>query len=207
MTSPRDSDRGSGPGECTGVNLLLYNEFDPAHEEQLLTTALGLEHDLDDGIVVVDTHGNWERTSKYQELAKAEAVCLITTDDEQIPVSHPFHSVHVAADLTDIGIGMVSAFETLDGANVRVVFESVSDLIETTDEEAVFSFLQLITERVRVGGHFGLFTCDPSRHAPSTVATIESLFDDVVTQARVKSQERKQLNMLLKEANSGSEQR
>ena len=84
-------------------------------------------------------------------------------------------------NLTGLGITF-GAFRTqCDRENQIVVcFDSVTAMLQYVDVKTAFRFLHTITGQIRSIEGFAHFHMNPEAHDPQTVATITSLFDDVI---------------------------
>lgn len=93
-------------------------------------------------------------------------------------------SVSSPGDLTGLGIRAsecLSAWEELDG-DVVVCFRSLTTLIQFTEVQRVFQFVHVLTQRIEAAGARAHFHMDPGAHDDRTVATIRSLFEEVLEQ-------------------------
>ncbi|WP_323674392.1 hypothetical protein [Halorubellus sp. PRR65] len=66
------------------------------------------------------------------------------------------------------------------GYDIYVCFDSLSALLEYTSPEVVFQFCHVLTKRLESVDATAHFHLDPERHAEETVATFQSIFDQVV---------------------------
>lgn len=66
--------------------------------------------------------------------------------------------------------------------DIFVCFDSLSALLEYTSPEVVFQFCHVLTTRLESVDATAHFHLDPGRHADETVATFQSIFDQVVGQ-------------------------
>jgi hypothetical protein len=64
--------------------------------------------------------------------------------------------------------------------DIYVCFDSLSALLEYTSPEVVFQFCHVLTKRLESVDATGHFHLDPDRHEDETVATFQSIFDQVV---------------------------
>lgn len=94
------------------------------------------------------------------------------------------HSVTNPADLRSVGIELSDLLSTLDAsgeAGTALCFDSLTALLEHTDLQQAFRFLHIATDRVESAGAVGHYHIDPDAHDRQTLATLEGLFDAVVT--------------------------
>ena len=66
--------------------------------------------------------------------------------------------------------------------DIYVRFDSLSALLEYASPEVVFQFCHVLTKRLASVDATAHFHLDPRRHADETVATFQSIFDQVVGQ-------------------------
>jgi hypothetical protein len=66
------------------------------------------------------------------------------------------------------------------GYDIYVCFDSLSALLEYTSPEVVFQFCHVLTKRLESVDATAHFHLDPDAHADETVATFQSIFDQVV---------------------------
>lgn len=64
--------------------------------------------------------------------------------------------------------------------DIFVCFDSLSALLEYTSPAVVFQFCHVLTKRLESVDATAHFHLDPDRHDDETVATFQSIFDDVV---------------------------
>lgn len=83
------------------------------------------------------------------------------------------------ADITAIGIGITNHLRSGDVDRTRLGVNSLSPIIDGIGPERTFAFLHVLTSRVRMGDHLGLFLVDPTRHADEEVRIMRSLTDGV----------------------------
>lgn len=84
------------------------------------------------------------------------------------------------------GGDLLALGETIDSVLTRscepplVCVRSVTDLLQSADEDDVFRFLEVLTGTVDRAGGTGHYHLDPDVHDPETVRTLAVLFDAVV---------------------------
>ena len=87
-------------------------------------------------------------------------------------------------DLTGIGIEFTEFLEYFQSersiARNRVLFDSVTTLLEYSTLQTVFRFLHAVTARVAEVDALGVFVVESSVHDEKTMATVRELFDGVV---------------------------
>ncbi len=86
------------------------------------------------------------------------------------------------ADLTGIGMKLSdylsSQVET--GTETAICFDSVTGLLQYTNQKSVFRFLRVITRRIEQIDGIAHFHLDPGAHDRKTINTLKSPFDAIV---------------------------
>lgn len=93
-------------------------------------------------------------------------------------------SVPSPGDLTGISIGTAKLFKQFNRkgiSDIRYGLISVSTLLQYIDINTVFKFLHIYTTRVSETDGLGIYTLNDDTHDPTTVNTIKSQFDVVIT--------------------------
>jgi len=70
------------------------------------------------------------------------------------------YSIPSPDSLTGIGVGLSACFDCLDAAGYdrgRIVFLSLSTILDAADDRATFKFLHVVASRLRGAGYLGLF--------------------------------------------------
>ncbi len=86
------------------------------------------------------------------------------------------------ADLTGIGMKLsdyLSSQKRTD-TETRLCFDSITGLLQYTNQKSLFRFLRVVTRRVEHVEGVGHFHMDPDAHDRQTISTIKSPFDAIV---------------------------
>jgi hypothetical protein len=85
-------------------------------------------------------------------------------------------------NLQQLGTSISEFCQRWDDADygIYVCFDSLSALLEYTSPEVVFQFCHVLTKRLESVDATAHFHLDPDRHEDETVATFQSIFDQVV---------------------------
>ena len=94
----------------------------------------------------------------------------------------PMDAVPEPSDLQSIGTAVSRFCEHWSdaGYDIVVCFDSLTELLEHTDTEAVFQFCHVLNSRLSSVDALAHFHLEPSEHADETVATFQSIFDETV---------------------------
>lgn len=96
-------------------------------------------------------------------------------------------AMDAVTDPTDLqSIGMtISRFAQVwsnAGYHMTVCFDSLTDLLAHNDPDAVFQFCHVLSTRLDAVDAVSHFHVDPDEHPPELLATLEEVFDGVVTE-------------------------
>jgi hypothetical protein len=108
----------------------------------------------------------------------------VTADPAAVSVAGPTDWSDVTIetvddDLLTLGQRVTNVLSGTDRQPV-VCVDSVSDLLQSTNRECVFRFLEVLTRDVERSGAVAHYHLDPDIHDPETVSTVEVLFDAVL---------------------------
>lgn len=86
------------------------------------------------------------------------------------------------ADLTGIGMKLSDYLSNQVKTDTETVlcFDSITGLLQYTNQKSIFRFLRVITRRVEHVEGIGHFHLDPDAHDRQTISTIRSPFDAIV---------------------------
>lgn len=102
------------------------------------------------------------------------------TRDGRKPVR--VRTVAEPGDLTGLTISAGEVSEAVgEGHHVAVCIDSLTPVLLATDERRAFRFLHVLTQKLTSQGATVHAHLDPNAHEDTTVATIRSLFERVVT--------------------------
>ncbi len=93
------------------------------------------------------------------------------------------HHAGSPSDLTGMGVGITNSFERIQDAGFdegRLALSSLSTMLTYADEQTVFKFCHVLSERLDGAGFLGLFTIDSSAHDDRTLQIITQAFDGLV---------------------------
>jgi len=93
------------------------------------------------------------------------------------------HHVGSPSDLTGMGVGITNSFERLQDAGVdegRLALTSLSTMLTFADEQTVFKFCHVLSERLDGAGFLGFFTIDSNAHDNRTLQIITQAFDGLI---------------------------
>lgn len=93
------------------------------------------------------------------------------------------HHVGSPSDLTGMGVGITNSFERIQDAGFehgRLALSSLSTMLTFADEQTVFKFCHVLSERLDAAGFLGFFTIDSSAHDDRTLQIITQAFDGLV---------------------------
>lgn len=97
-------------------------------------------------------------------------------------VPNPVEAVENPSDLTGLGITVGRYFEAWGTDHpTNLCFDSITALLQYVEFETAYRFLHVLTGRVAAAGGVGHFHVDPAAHDDQTVASLQTLFDAVVT--------------------------
>jgi len=85
-----------------------------------------------------------------------------------------------ATDLIELGDVLERHLAAEEGEQTSLCVHSVSDLLQATDTESMFKFLEVLTSAVERADAVAHYHVNPDVHDPETVATLEVLFETVV---------------------------
>lgn len=127
----------------------------------------------------------WSRTWTRDPEGPGEVV--IVTFSEALSSTEPLPDGVSAitvnpTDLTGVGMRLsdyLNEWDRLDAGTV-VCFNSITELLQYTDEKPLYRFLRVLTRRIEHVGGFAHFHMDPSAHPERTLAVFRSVFDAIV---------------------------
>jgi len=93
------------------------------------------------------------------------------------------HHAGSPSDLTGMGVGITNAFERIQDAGFgegRLALSSLSTMLTYTDEQTVFKFCHVLSERLDAAGFLGCFAIDSSAHDDRTLQIITQPFDGLI---------------------------
>ena len=93
------------------------------------------------------------------------------------------HHVGSPSDLTGMGVGITNSFERIQNAGIdrgRLALASLSTMLTFADEQTVFKFCHVLSQRLDAAGFLGFFTIDSSAHDDRTLQIITQAFDGLV---------------------------
>jgi hypothetical protein len=95
---------------------------------------------------------------------------------------NPVEAVENPSDLTGLGITVGRYFEAWGTERpTRVCFDSITAMLQYVEFETAYRFLHVLTGRLSGAGSVGHFHVDPVAHDERTLASLQTLFDAVVT--------------------------
>ncbi|PCR91451.1 DUF7504 family protein [Natrinema ejinorense] len=130
--------------------------------------------------------GQWLRTWTGTPETHDGRITVITLDES------PYQSTQRTDDVTSItvnpadltGIGMkVSDYlssQVKTDAETVVCFDSITGLLQYTNQKSLFRFLRVITRRIEHVDGIAHFHLDPDAHDRKTISTIKTPFDAIV---------------------------
>lgn len=89
-----------------------------------------------------------------------------------------FSTVSQPGDLTGLSMRIGAALSDLEDEDVIIYFDDVTCLLQYTDLNTAYRFLNVFTGRVRQSGGVGVFGITPGAHDERETNTIRNLFDD-----------------------------
>lgn len=104
--------------------------------------------------------------------------------------SRSLDAVRDPADLTELGIHVSKHLERwADTDNTSIVYlDSITVLLQFVELNDVYRFLHVLNGRIKsVDGH-AVYRLDPAAHDSQTIATLQSLVDDVITEQQTRSE-------------------
>lgn len=177
------------PSVHEGTNILVLGpEIEsPRH---VATQLLALASTYDERALVISTDGQVDDI--------VEALVGPSTDGESADLTiidcsgnlergddrgtHAVMSVESPGNLTDLGMAYIE-YEDKHGEampGTRVMFDSISTLLDHLEEERVFEFVAAFKGRIHSSDHLGLWVMDMSEATEATVSTFTELFDIVI---------------------------
>jgi KaiC/GvpD/RAD55 family RecA-like ATPase len=93
------------------------------------------------------------------------------------------HHVGSPSDLTGMGVGITSSFERIQDAGIdegRFALASLSTMLTYADEQTVFKFCHVLSERLDGAEFLGFFTIDSGAHDERTLQIITQAFDGLI---------------------------
>ena len=93
------------------------------------------------------------------------------------------HHVGSPSDLTGMGVGITNSFERIQDAGLdrgRLALTSLSTMLTFADEQTVFKFCHVLSQRLDAAGFLGFFTIDSNAHDDRTLQIITQPFDGLV---------------------------
>lgn len=173
-----------------GTNLLLVG---PAETDArtLAVRLLAQGYRNDEESLVITTNGDVdeivERFRGVTETDDLSSLSIIDCSGESEPepegvAPEQFWEVQSPGSLTELGISFVE-YGDQGGATFagnRVLFDSLTTLLEHVSEERAFEFIDAFMGRFAASGYFGTWLVDPSALDEQTRTAFEELFDVVV---------------------------
>jgi len=83
-------------------------------------------------------------------------------------------------DLTGLSVCIGEALTELEDEYVYLYFNDITTLLQYTDLNTVYRFLNVITGRLRASGVVGFFGITPTFHDETEIATLRHLLDGTV---------------------------
>lgn len=172
-----------------GSNLLVIGDSpELMHTFAIDLVARGLDHG--EGALVISTGGDTESLIReYREVSGTDDLSALTIIDcsgsDERPAdldSEQFMSVDSPGSLTDLGMSFVQ-YEDQRGTafeGSRVLFDSISALLEHLDEERVFEFVDAFIGRIHTSQHLGIWLIHGSAHSDKTLSLIMELFESIL---------------------------
>ncbi|SFF79943.1 hypothetical protein SAMN04488063_0331 [Halopelagius inordinatus] len=112
-----------------------------------------------------------------------EAAAVVTdAESDRRDAGPSVYTVSSPGDLTGIGMKLSACLSEWEGtdADVVVVVESLTHLLQYAQLETLYRFLHVLVGRIDAVGARGLFFFDPTTRDEMTVNTLKTLFDAVV---------------------------
>lgn len=164
-----------GSGAETACNELLETAgSDPKH-----TVLVSCLRSPAERLAATEPASNRSSRTTVVDVGMASRSATSATGGGESPADVRVERVPDSADLIDLG-------ERLDGhladgdEETTLCLDSVTDLMQTADSQAVFKFLEVLTSSVDRANAVAHYHMNPDVHDPETVATFEVLFDAVV---------------------------
>lgn len=171
-----------------GSNILVIGDSpELMHTFAIDLVAQGLKHG--EGALIISTGGDTESlisefrgASGANDLSTLSFIDCTGSDRPADLDSEQFMSVDSPGSLTDLGMSFVQ-YEDQRGTafeGSRVLFDSISALLEHLDEERVFEFVDAFIGRIHTSQHLGIWLIHGSAHSEKTLSLIMELFDRIL---------------------------
>lgn len=151
---------------------------------------IALAPDNDEGVLVISSGQDLDAfVERFQTLSGDEDVATLSIidcsgDDNQPAAldSEQVMTVKSMGSLTEIGMSFVQYEDEQRAsfAKSRILFDSISALLEHLDKARVFEFVDAFIGRIRASQHLGIWLLDASAHDEETISTFKELFDTII---------------------------
>lgn len=168
-----------------GTNILLLGPQKP-DMRSVAANIITIAPTDDEGAVWIALDGeiSW-LIEEFNALSAIDHLSVIQAGNhEPIEDFAPEHYYGVKSPdrLTDLGMALIEYGDqtgsTFSGS--RIVFDSVSTLLNHVEEQRVFEFITAFSGRIRVSNDLGIWLMNSQEHSPQTIATFRELFDIVI---------------------------
>lgn len=128
----------------------------------------------------------WLRTWAGEPETHDGRIGIISLDESPSSVTQRTDGVTAItanpADLTGIGMKLSDYLSSQKQTDTETLlcFDSITGLLQYTDQKSLFRFLRVITRRVEHVEGIGHFHMDPDAHSGQTISTIKAPFDAIV---------------------------
>lgn len=165
---------GSDLQDARALAIQLLALASPNEEGVLVITTDGYIDDVVNAFVSAGTNGDAADVAIIDCSGKAEHNWELGTDK--------IMTVESPGNLTDLGMAFIQ-YEDEHGDSTkgsRILFDSISTLLEHLEEERVFEFIGAFNGRIHASEHLGIWVMDTSEHSDQTVSVFLELFDIVL---------------------------
>lgn len=188
-TPGENSERTDGPSNV----LLLASSMDAQEDDVCGELLHGPAPKRDHALLITCLQSPEERLAAWTDGHAGHASDATVVDVEtsarstaaaaggDVPTDAVVEYVPAQADLVELGDVVERHLDRLasDG-ETGVCVHSVSDLLQSAEEKAVFKFFEVLTSSVDQADAVGHYHMNPDVHDQDTVQTFEVLFDSVI---------------------------
>lgn len=172
-----------------GTNVLIVGDSD-VDSQALGLRVLARGADRNEGSLVITLGGETsaiiKRYKSYLDSSDLSSLFIIDCSGEEADpeelTTEQYTGVQSPESLTEIGISFVEYDDQRGSTFVgnRVLFDSITDLLERVPEERAFQFIDAFKGRFGSSGYLGIWLLDASEHDQQTLTKFEELFDYVI---------------------------